>query len=117
MQGAISYKQVEESANEIHRLAISMSETMKHVENTCKTLVDTEGWSGKAADFFLGKVVKMNNEFQVEAYAEMENLVLYLAQVTEGYKVLGESLVKEICQNLGMSEPNLSSSTIFGGDQ
>ena len=46
-------------------------------------------------------------------YIENENSILYLAECAEGYKAVDEIVLKEICNNLGLTMPGLGTSKIY----
>lgn len=110
----ISYSQVENYCNELHVLAKKMNEILENIESEVLKLQSKEKWSGSSADFYVSKIVPVIKNFD-EVFKEIENSILYMASCAEGYQAIDQTIVKEICDNLNISSPNLSTSNIFGG--
>ena len=60
------------------------------------------------------KLKSMTMNFD-EIFRELENSILYMANCAEGYQAVDQTVIKEICDNLNISQPNLSTSNIFNG--
>lgn len=108
----ISYKQVEESCNEMHQIANNIKDILNNISNTSKTLIKHNVWQGDAASYYVSKFQKFEKNFD-EIYKELEYSVLYMAKCSDNYKTIDKKIVQEICNNLNISEPNLLSSKIF----
>lgn len=109
----ISYTQVEAQCNELHATAEKMKEILDKVNEIGTKIGSTESWNGSASENYSQKIREFSKSFE-EIFQELENSILYMAKVTEGYQVLDSKLINEICSNLNITEPNLSTSNIFG---
>ena len=113
METEISYSEVENSCNELHELAKNMKETLNNIINTGNSLKTNESWQGSASDYFNDKLNQLIKNFD-EAFIEIENSILFMASCSEGYQAIDSKIMGEICSNLNITEPNLSTSGIFG---
>lgn len=108
----ISYSQVEDTCNEMHVLAQNMKDILENVKQLGNRLNSTGSWVGEASSHYSTKLDKLVSNFD-EIYKEIENSILYMAHSAEGYEAIDERVMSEICNNLNISEPNLSTSSIF----
>ena len=67
-----------------------------------------------ASQVFCDKLESLTKNFE-EVYIELEISILYMASCSEGYQVIDKQIMQEICSNLNITEPNLNTSSIFGG--
>lgn len=107
----ISYSQVEEYCNELHGTAQNMKNVLDDISNISEK-VSKSNWNGTASDYYLSKLKKVTSSFNV-IFQEIENSILFMANCSDGYQALDKTIVKEICDNLNITEPNLSTSNIF----
>ncbi len=110
----ISYKQVEDYCNQLHAIAKNMSDIMKNIEVISNELKNSDIWQGEASNFYTSQIKSIFKGFD-EAFAELENSILFMANCAEGYQKIDKDIVKEICTNLNITSPNLSTSGIFNG--
>ena len=108
----ISYSQIEESCNELHGLANQIKETLETVKTTGNSLGKNDSWVGDASDYYSNKINELAKNFE-EIYIELENSILFMASCAEGYDAIDKTVIAEICNNLNIVEPNLSTSKIF----
>ncbi len=108
----ISYSQISDYCNELHTLAKNMKDTLENVTNISSKLQNKEAWSGNAANHYAEKIHAVTSKFE-EIFIELENSILFLASCAEGYKAIDENVIREICSNLKITEPNLNTSSIF----
>lgn len=114
MNEKISYSKVETYCNELHALAKQMKETLENVEQTGKKVQSSGSWSGDASSFYVNKINNVSKNFD-EIFEEIENSILYMAKCSEGYQSIDTNVMREICSNLNITEPNLNTSKIFNG--
>ncbi len=108
----ISYSGVASNCNEMHNIANSMKTNLDAVKGKYQTLSSGADWTGDAASACMEKFKKLVDTFD-EAYNEIEYSILYMAKCSDGYQAIDQNVMKEICNNLNISEPNLSNSKIF----
>lgn len=108
----ISYSEIENYCNELHRLSIHMKNTLNNLKTISKKIDFSNVWEGQAADNFVTKLNDLPKNFD-EVFVELENSILYLANCAEGYKAIDRQVIKEICENLNITDPNLSTSKIY----
>lgn len=108
----ISYNQIEEYCNELHRVATRMNVTLSNVKNLGESVSKSGTWTGEAADYFTNKMNTMSKDFE-GIFRELENCILFLANSAEGYQSIDEKIMHEICNNLNITSPNLNTSDIF----
>lgn len=108
----IKYQDVKGYSEEIHKLASDMKDIINEIKNNVNRLKSSGYWEGNASDYYISKTEKLIKNYD-EIYVELENSVLYLANVTEGYQEIDETVMKEVCNNLNISEPSLNTSKIF----
>lgn len=108
----IKYEDIKTSCEEMHIQAKNMKELLENINTNSKKLSSTGSWEGKAAEYFIKKTEKLTKNFD-EIYIELENSILYLAKVSDGYQAIDENLMQEICNNLNIGEPSLGTSKIF----
>ena len=108
----ISYKQIESYCNELHSLAQNMKETLENIDSIGNVLLNGGVWSGAASENYIQKLKSVTKNFD-EVFVEIENSILYMANCAEGYHVIDQNIIKEICSNLQISEPHLGTSNIF----
>lgn len=111
----ISYSQVEEQCNELHAVAKNMKEILDNIEGIRTKISSKDSWSGYASDIYSGKLESISKNFE-EVFIEIENSILYMASCSDGYQAIDQQIMKEICSNLKITEPNLNTSNIFNGD-
>lgn len=110
----ISYSQIEGYCNELHAVAKKMNEILENVKKSGENILSKDNWNGPAANFFANKMTKLTSNFD-DVFKEIENSILFMASCAEGYQAIDQIVVKEICSNLNITEPNLSTSNIFNG--
>lgn len=110
---SISYKEVEQTNNEIHHNALKIKEVANNLITINNKIKSGNYWDGIAAKNFSEKFkdILLNFEDIVE---EIENCVLYIAKCTEGYEAIDKNIISEICNNLNISEANIKSTSMFG---
>lgn len=106
----IKYQTVKVSSERIHSIANNMKSLLDNIAKNTGNI--NNSWEGNASDYYVGKMTQLVDNFE-EIYVELENSVLYLANVTEGYQAMDEKIVQEICNNLNITEPSLGTSSIF----
>lgn len=111
----ISYSQVEEQCNELHLVAKNMKEILDNIDEIGSKILDADTWSGKAANHYSDKLTAITTNFE-EVFLEIENSILYMASCSDGYQAIDKQIMKEICSNLKITEPTLSTSNIFNGE-
>lgn len=110
--GKIKYQDVRSSGEEIHTLAKNMKISLENITKNVQNLKNAGFWEGNASNYYINKLKKLTSNFE-EIYVELENSVLYLANVSDGYEALDKKIMQEICSNLNISEPSLNTSSIF----
>lgn len=108
----LSYKQVENYCNELHLIAKNMNEIMQNITGIANEIANGENWSGNASEFYSKKLKSLSKNFD-EVFCEMENSILFMASCAEGYQAIDKDVIREICANLNITNPNLSTSSIF----
>ena len=108
----IKYDDVRASSQKLHSIAQNMKNSLDNILSYTQSLNGSGYWEGPASEYYINKMTKLINNFE-EIFRELENSVLYLAKVTEGYQALDEKIIQEICNNLRISEPTLNTSKIF----
>lgn len=106
------YEDIETYCNDMHHIATNMKDIMDKIESEYLNLQVSGCWSGPASSFYKDKFKKLISNFD-EAHDEIEMAVLFLAKVSDGYKAIDENVVREICNNLKITEPNLTTSKVF----
>lgn len=105
-----SYTKIEAYCTELHELAKNMKSTLETAGNLGEKI--DSSWNGPASEYYVGKIMGLSKQFD-DIFNEIENSILYLALCSEGYNAIEENIKKEICDNLKITEPNLSTSKIF----
>lgn len=108
----LSYSQVEGYCNELHAMVRKMKESFEEIEQMSKNVSKSGCWSGTAAEYYTSKLNKVSRNFN-EITMEIENAILFMAKCSEGYQMIDQSVMKEICNNLNITEPTLATSKIF----
>lgn len=108
----ISYSLIKSECDELHALANKINETVDSIKTLNNSLQSSDLWTGNASDYFSEKLAKILENFG-DISNEIENSVLYLANITEGYAVVDKMVLSQICNKLNISEPNLNASAIF----
>ena len=109
----ISYSQVESQCNQLHETAKKMKDILDMVSEIRKNACNSASWNGEASNAYSEKLSLLIGSFD-EAFLEIENSILYMASCSSGYQALDQQVMQEICSNLNITEPNLSTSNIFG---
>lgn len=110
----VSYSQIEAQCNELHAVAQNMKSILDNIDGIRSRVSGGESWTGSASDTFSEKLSSVSKNFE-EVFQELENSILYMASCAEGYQAVDEMIMKEICSNLKITSPNLSTSNIFNG--
>lgn len=108
----LHYEDIENYCTELHALAKQMNETLSGVSKTGNIVLTSGCWEGNASEYYLKKLNNLTKNFD-DVFKEIENSILYLAKSAEGYQAIDNTLMREICQNLNITEPNLGTSNIF----
>ena len=108
-----SYEKIAEYCNEMHQIAQNMKNILEYIDNNTKNIFETAIWSGPGASYYNEKFSNVSNTFE-DVFIEMENSILYLVQVSDGYKGVDNSLINQVCKSLNIKEPILATSKIFG---
>lgn len=111
----ISYSQVEAQCNELHSVAKKMKEILENVDSIRTKVQKGDSWSGEASSTYSKKLEEVAKNYE-EVFLEIENSILYMANCSEGYQAIDQQVMNEICTNLNITEPNLGTSNIFGGN-
>ena len=112
METKISYEKVEDKCNELHALAKKMKATLDEIERIRLKVESGKLWSGPASENYAKRLKKITSSFD-EVYMEIENTILFLANCSDGYQAIDKEIMREICTNLNLTEPNLSKSKIY----
>lgn len=112
MQSSISYSQVEQYCNELHNLAKLMKENLQEIETVNNKIISSNIWVGKGAQYYQKKLNNVTKQFD-EIFIEMENAILFMANCSTGYQEIDNKVMSEICNNLNITSPNLSTSNLF----
>lgn len=97
----ISYAQVEEFCNEMHRTANNIREILEDTKNQVNLLSGSDVWEGQSANYYLDKFNQLSSNFEM-VYQELESAVLYMAACSDGYQKIDENIMNEICNNLNI---------------
>ena len=108
----ISYSQIEGLCNELHASANIMKDTLDKIIKANAQINANDTWIGPAASNYINEFNKLNTVFE-KAYTELENSILYMAKVSDGYQAIDKNVMGEICQNLGITQPGLQTSDMF----
>lgn len=111
----ISYSQVEMQCNELHSVAKNMKEILDNIDGIRTKISNGDSWSGSASNIYSEKLLSITKNFE-EVFFEIENSILYMARISDGYQAIDQHVMREICSNLKITEPNLNTSNIFNGD-
>lgn len=111
----ISYSQVEAQCNELHSVAKNMKEILDNIDGIKTRILNSDSWSGSASNIYAEKLESVSKNFE-EVFLEIENSILYMASCSDGYQAVDQQIMREICSNLKITEPNLSTSNIFNGN-
>lgn len=111
----ISYSQVESFCNELHGNAKNMKYIFDEILSLSSSVSSKGNWCGEAADNYISKLKKVSSNIDM-IFQEIENSILFMAKCSDGYQAIDKTIVKEICDNLNITEPNLSTSNVFNGD-
>lgn len=111
----ISYSQVEAQCNELHSVAKNMKEILDNIDGIKTRILNSDSWSGSASNIYVEKLESVSKNFE-EVFLEIENSILYMASCSDGYQAVDQQIMREICSNLKITEPNLSTSNIFNGN-
>jgi len=108
---------IEEICNNMYSITKRMKENITNIQNDNTTLAND--WSGEASENYDNKLRALLNSFD-EAYKELLYAILYMARTSEKYQGLEQEVIRNVCSDLNISEPNLNGSKIFsdfnGGD-
>lgn len=110
----ISYSQIEAQCNELHSVAKNMKEILENIEGIRIRILNGDSWSGSASNNYSNKLGSVSKNFE-EVFLEIENSILYMAKCSDGYQAVDQQIMREICSNLKITEPNLNTSNIFNG--
>lgn len=110
----ISYGDIETLCNGLHQVAKTMKEILDDIEGIKNKLSSGSSWSGSASSTYAEKLSAVTKNFE-EVFIEIENSILFMASCAEGYQAIDENIMQEICSNLNITEPSLSTSNIFNG--
>lgn len=107
-----NYVDIENYCNELHAVANKINDIFYGVKDAGRKLSSGESWEGNASEFYLRQLNDLTKNFD-ELNSEIENSILYLAKCSDGYNAIDNKVLKEICNNLNIMEPNLNTSNIF----
>ena len=107
-----SYEKIEEYCNEMHQLAQKMKDILEYIDNNTKKIFQNEIWLGPGASYYKEKFSAVSNTFE-EVYIEMENSILYLIQVSDGYKNIDNEIINQVNKSLKEKGSSLADSKIF----
>lgn len=110
----ISYSDVETLCNALHSVSTGMKEKLDDINSVKNNVLSGNSWSGSAASTYAEKLGEVTKYFD-EVFIEIENSILFMASCAEGYQAIDKQVLKEICSNLNITSPNLSTSNIFNG--
>ena len=108
----VSYNQINNECNELHLLATKINDSVNRLKTLDSSLQRNSIWTGTASEYYSTKMKDLLNGFE-EISVEIENSILFLAKTAEGYQAIDNMVISQICNNLNISEPNLSTSKIF----
>jgi uncharacterized protein YukE len=105
-----NYTDVEGLCTEMHGLSTNIKNSLDNIESLNNQVGGL--WIGPASEHYVEKSKKLISNFE-PIYKELEYAILYMAKCSSGYKSIDDKILTEICNNLNITEPNLSGSNIF----
>lgn len=108
----IKYEQVENYCNEMHGTINKMKDIVDEIKAEYLKIASSGMWDGPASDNYLKNMKKIIEGFD-DTYLEVENAILFMAKVSDGYKAVDRKIMMEICKNLNITSPGNAKSSIF----
>lgn len=108
----LSYSAVLESSAKMHRLANELKMILDDISTDMKTLTNSDTWAGLGSEYVATNYEKLKVNFE-PIYQELERSILFMADVSDGYKYLDNKIKEEIINNLDLIEPEYIDSRIF----
>ncbi len=101
----ISYKDVEQQCNEIHGVATNINSIFDEIKDITNTIKSNDFWGVEAATAYGDKLGTVTSEFD-EISKEIDASILFIARSTDGYQNIDETILREICSNLNITDLN-----------
>jgi uncharacterized protein YukE len=106
----IDYETLNDVCTSMHNISKRMKEMITTAQEENKTL--PKDWYGEAANFYGDKFDDLVANFD-EAYKELLYAILFMVKKSDSYQTFEQGIIKDICADLNIAEPNLAGSTIF----
>ncbi len=108
----LSYQAIEENVIKMYSLTEELKDILDNVSNEMIILSSDEVWAGEGSTYVLNQYEKLKDNFN-QVYEELERAILFITDVTDGYKYLDEKIQNDILANLNLTAPDYSDSRIF----
>ncbi len=108
----LSYDMIEENMLRMHTITMQLKKILDDVSLEMNKLNSNDVWKGMGSNYVFENYQKLKNNF-TPIYEELERSILYLTDITDGYKYLDKKIQNEIMKNLDIKTPNYEDSRIF----
>ncbi len=108
----LSYPAIEENVIKMYSLTEELKDILDNVSSEMIKLSSDEVWAGEGSIYVLNQYEKLKDNFN-QIYEELERAILFITDVTDGYKYLDEKIQNDILANLNLTVPDYSDSRIF----
>ena len=108
----IKYADIESECNTLHKVANEIKDTLSNIEKKTLAISSNDMWVGTASDHFNEYVRNLSKNYD-DIYNELEASVLYLASCAEGYKAVDQTIMNQIMNNLGITDPDNYNSKVY----
>lgn len=108
----ISYTEVEENMLRMHTLTLELKKILDDISLEMQKLETNDVWSSLGAEYVKNNYEELKKGF-TPIYEELERSILFITDVTDGYKYLDKRIKDEVLKNLDIPTPNYDDSRIF----
>ncbi len=108
----IAYSEIEENVVKIHTLAVELQRILEDVSSNINLLSSSDIWMGLGDEYVVSNYNKLQTNFN-PIFEELERSVLFMSDVSDGYRHLDKKIKNDIMSNLNIPKLDYSDSRIF----
>lgn len=92
---SINYANVDSNKKELQSIFNHLNQIFDNAETTCSSIVSSEIWNGKAADYYTSKAKAVCDNFEDINY-ELQSIINYLETIMNNYQNFEKGIVNSI---------------------
>ena len=93
-KGSVNYNEFEQNNRELEIIFNRMNQTLDDINTNCSSIVSSEIWNGKAADYYMMKSKDVCDNYSDINYA-LKIITVFLNSKIDAYKNFEKNIMKK----------------------